>query len=59
VLYTIFYSCVLRGDASDAIPYLVERQKLFGLVKVRHKRHREIDAYTFFFGSALARLTSQ
>ncbi|MHC5594532.1 MAG: hypothetical protein ACYTXC_00920, partial [Nostoc sp.] len=30
VLYTIFHSSVLRGDANDAVPYLVERQKLFG-----------------------------
>ncbi|MFN6559677.1 MAG: IS4 family transposase [Nostoc sp. ChiSLP01] len=41
-----FSQAVLRGDASDAVPYLVERQKLFGLVKARRKRHREIDAYT-------------
>jgi hypothetical protein len=41
-----FSQAVLRGDASDAVPYLVEHQKLFGLVKTRRKRHREIDAYT-------------
>ncbi len=41
-----FSQAVLRGDASEAVPYLVERQKLFGLVKTRRKRHREIDAYT-------------
>lgn len=41
-----FSQAVLRGDASDAVPYLVEHQKLFGLVKARRKRHREIDAYT-------------
>ena len=41
-----FSQAVLRGDASDAVPYLVERQKLLGLVKTRRKRHREIDAYT-------------
>jgi Transposase DDE domain len=41
-----FSQAVLRGDASEAIPYLVEHQKLFGLVKTRRKRHREIDAYT-------------
>ncbi|MGI2909743.1 IS4 family transposase, partial [Hassallia sp. VBCCA 56010] len=41
-----FSQAVLRGDASDPVPYLVERQKLFGLVKARRKRHREIDAYT-------------
>lgn len=37
------YQAVLRGDA---VLYLVERQKLFGLVKTRRKRHRQIDAYT-------------
>lgn len=41
-----FSQAILRGDASEAVPYLVERQKLFGLVKTRRKRHREIDAYT-------------
>jgi hypothetical protein len=41
-----FSQAVLRGDASEAVPYLVERQKLFGLVKTRRKRHRDIDAYT-------------
>lgn len=41
-----FSQAVLRGDASEAVPYLVERQKLFGLVKTRRKRHQEIDAYT-------------
>ncbi|OUL36416.1 transposase [Nostoc sp. T09] len=41
-----FSQAVLRGDASDAVPYLVERQKRFGLVKARRKRHRDIDAYT-------------
>ncbi|MHC5777165.1 MAG: IS4 family transposase, partial [Nostoc sp.] len=41
-----FSQAVLRGDASDAVSYLVEHQKLFGLVKTRRKRHREIDAYT-------------
>ena len=41
-----FSQAVLRGDAHEAVPYLVERQKLFGLVKARRKRHREIDAYT-------------
>lgn len=37
---------ILRGDAHEAVRYLVERQKLFGLVKARRKRHRDIDAYT-------------
>lgn len=41
-----FSQAFLRGDASDAVPYLLEHQKLFGLVKTRRKRHREIDAYT-------------
>lgn len=41
-----FSQAVLRGDASDAVPYLLERQKLFGLVKARRKRHQEIDAHT-------------
>ena len=41
-----FSQAVLRGDASEALPYLVEHQKLFGLVKARRKRHRQIDAYT-------------
>lgn len=41
-----FSQAVIRGDASEAVPYLVERQKLFGLVKTRRKRHREIDACT-------------
>jgi len=34
-----FSQAVLRGDASDAVPYLVQHQKLFGLVKTRRKRH--------------------
>lgn len=33
-----FSQAVLRGDAHEAVPYLVERQKLFGLVKARRKR---------------------
>ncbi|MBG1244057.1 hypothetical protein F8R90_23630 [Nostoc sp. NZL] len=37
---------MLSDDATDAVLYLVERQKLFGLVKTRRKRHRQIDAYT-------------
>lgn len=37
-----FSQAVLRGDAHEAVPYLVERQKLFGLVKAGRKRHREI-----------------
>lgn len=41
-----FSQAVLRGDPSDAVSYLVERYKLFGLVKARRKRHREIDART-------------
>jgi hypothetical protein len=41
-----FSQAVLRGDVSEAVLYLVEHQKLFGLVKTRRKRHREIDAYT-------------
>jgi hypothetical protein len=41
-----FSQAVLRGDASEVVSYLVERQKPFGLVKTRRKRHREIDAYT-------------
>lgn len=41
-----FSQAVIRGEASDVVSYLVERQKLFGLIKSRRKRHREIDAYT-------------
>ncbi|MBN3883312.1 MAG: hypothetical protein HWQ44_10075 [Nostoc sp. JL34] len=41
-----FFQAVIRNDASEAVPYLVEPQKLFGLVKTRRKRHREIDAYS-------------
>ncbi len=41
-----FSQAVLRGDATDVVSYIVEHQKLFGLVKTRRKRHREIDAYT-------------
>ncbi len=41
-----FSAAVLRGEAADVVSYLVERHKLFGLVKYRRKRHREIDAYT-------------
>jgi hypothetical protein len=37
---------VLRGDASEAVLYLVEHQKLFGLVKTRRKRQSLDDAYT-------------
>jgi Transposase DDE domain len=41
-----FSQALLRGEASEVVTYLIERQKLFGLVKSRRKRHREIDAYT-------------
>ncbi len=41
-----FSQATLRGDASEVVPYLVEGQKLFGLVKSRRKRHQEIDAHT-------------
>ncbi|WP_375478790.1 hypothetical protein [uncultured Nostoc sp.] len=41
-----FSQAILCGEASDTVPYLVEHQKLFGLVKTRRKRHRQIDAYT-------------
>jgi Transposase DDE domain len=41
-----FSQAVLRGEADDVVTYLVQRQKLFGLVKARRKRHREIDAHT-------------
>lgn len=41
-----FSQAVLRGEASDVVSYLVKNAKLFGLVKARRKRHREIDAYT-------------
>jgi hypothetical protein len=41
-----FSAAVLRGEASDVVSYLVERHKLFGLVKSRRQRHRQIDAYT-------------
>ncbi len=34
-----FSKAVLRGDASEAVPYLVKHRKLFGLVKTRRKRH--------------------
>jgi hypothetical protein len=34
-----YSQAVLRGDASDAVPDLVEHQKLFGLVKTKRKRH--------------------
>jgi hypothetical protein len=34
-----FSQAVLRSDASEAVPDLVEHQKLFGLVKARRKRH--------------------
>jgi hypothetical protein len=41
-----FSQAVLRCDANDAVYYLVERQKLFELVKTRRKRHSLGDAYT-------------
>lgn len=41
-----FFNPFLRGDGCNTVPYLVERQKLFGLVKTTHKRYRHIDAYT-------------
>ena len=41
-----FSQAVLRGDASDVVSYLVEHHKLFGLVKTRRKRHRQIDTFT-------------
>ena len=41
-----FSRAVLRGESDDVVRYLVEHHKLFGLVKYRRKRHREIDAYT-------------
>lgn len=34
-----FSQAVLRGDASEAVPYLVKHRKLFRLVKTRRKRH--------------------
>lgn len=40
-----FSQAVLRGEASDVVSYLVERSKLFGLVKARRKLHREIDTH--------------
>lgn len=36
----------IRGENPDVVSYLVERAKLFGLVKVERKRHREKDALT-------------
>lgn len=36
-----FSQAVLRSDAHEAVPYLVERQKLFGLVKARRKRQSQ------------------
>ncbi len=41
VFYTIFLQTSYVGLASEVVPY-----KLFGLVKTRRKRHREIDTYT-------------
>ncbi len=41
-----FSRAVLRGESDDIVTYLVKHHKLFGLVKYRRKRHREIDAYT-------------
>lgn len=41
-----FSRAVLRDEADDVLSYLVERSKLFGLVKYRRKRHRQIDART-------------
>lgn len=34
-----FFQTVLRGDASEAVLYLLEHQKLFGLVKTKRKCH--------------------
>jgi hypothetical protein len=35
---------VLRGENPDVVTYLVERAKLFGLIKAERKRHRQKDA---------------
>jgi len=40
-----FSQAFLHGEAADAVSYLVERQKLFGLVKAMRKRHRKIDVH--------------
>ncbi len=41
-----FSRAVLRGDATDALSYLVDRHQLLGLIKSRRKRHLQIEAYT-------------
>ncbi len=41
-----FFRAVLRGESDDVVSYLTKHYKLFGLVKYRRKRHREIDVYT-------------
>jgi hypothetical protein len=40
-----FSQAFLRGDATDLLSYLIQHHKLFGLIKSRRKRHRQIDAY--------------
>jgi len=35
---------VLRGENPDVVTYLVERAKLFGLIKAERKRDRQKDA---------------
>jgi hypothetical protein len=37
---------LLRGDNSELVSYLAARHQLFGLVKAKRERHRQIDART-------------
>jgi hypothetical protein len=48
VFRSLYYvaKAIARGENPDLVSYLVERAKLFGLVKAERKRHREKAALT-------------
>jgi hypothetical protein len=48
VFRSLYYvaKAIARGENPDVVSYLVERAKLFGLVKAERKRHREKAALT-------------
>jgi hypothetical protein len=46
VFRSLYYvaKAVIRAENPDVVTYLVERAKLFGLIKAERKRHRQKDA---------------
>jgi len=49
-----FARAFLRGDATDVVAYLKSKAKLLGVLKLRRKRHRDIDAYTQLIWGSLS-----